>query len=461
MRLLRGRPYPLGPTVVPGGVNVSVWSRSATSVELLLFDAAEDVEPADVVPLDTTDHRTYAYWHAELTGLEPGQLYAWRAPGPWEPARGLRHTVQPLLDPYAKAVVVPRGYRRGGGPGTPGMKSVVTDLAAYDWEGDQPIGRRWGRTVVYELHVRGFTASPSSGVRPPLAGTYAGLVDKIDYLADLGVTAVELMPVQAFDAQDAPPGRTNYWGYTPVSFFAVHPGHAAAGDPLGVLDEFRTMVKKLHRAGIEVILDVVFNHTAEGGADGPTLSWRGLDNRAYYLLEAGDQAGYVDYSGCGNTMNANHSVVRRMILDALHHWVADMHVDGFRFDLASILSRDSAGKPMADPPVLWQIETDPVLAGTKLVAEAWDPGGLYQVGSFVGARWREWNGRFRDDVRAFVRGDPGTVARLPDRLLASPDLYGRRPAEVEHSINFVTSHDGLTLNDLVSGETDDERLRNR
>ena len=360
-----------------------------------------------------------------------------------------------LLDPYGRAIAVPAGYDRfaAGRPnrdaGT-ARKSVVVDMGAYDWEGDRPLGREFTRTVIYELHVKGFTAHPNSGVRAGLAGTYAGLIEKIPYLRDLGITAVELMPVQAFDPQDAPPGRVNYWGYSPVSFFAVHPGYASTADPVGVLDEFRSMVKALHRAGIEVILDVVFNHTAEGGADGPTFCWRGLDDDAYYLFEGEDCARYANFSGCGNTINANHAIVRRMILDSLHHWVADMHVDGFRFDLASILSRDSHGRPMASPPVLWQIETDPVLAGTKLIAEAWDAGGLYQVGSFVGDRWREWNGRFRDDLRAFARGDAGSVARLPNRLLASPDLYGRRRTEVDHSINFITAHDGFTLNDLVS-----------
>ena len=282
-----------------------------------------------------------------------------------------------------------------------------------------------------------------------LAGTYAGLVAKIPYLRSLGITAVELMPVQAFDPQDAPSGLVNYWGYSPVSFFAPHAAYASTRDPLGALDEFRTMVKELHRAGIEVILDVVFNHTAEGGAAGPTFCWRGFDNRAYYLLDPANEATYLDYTGCGNTINANHSVVRRMTVDALHHWVDQMHVDGFRFDLASAMARDAAGTPMANPPVLWQIESDPVLAGTKLIAEAWDVAGLYQLGSFVGDRWREWNGKFRDDIRRFARGDRGTVALLPNRLLASPDLFGGRPAEVEHSINFVSCHDGFTLNDLV------------
>ena len=388
--------------------------------------------------------------------LASGQLYAWRAHGVYDPPRGLRHDPGAvLLDPYGRAIAVPAGYDRfaAGRPNrTAGTarKSVVVDMGAYDWEGDRPLGREFTRTVIYELHVKGFTAHPNSGVRAGLAGTYAGLIEKIPYLTDLGITAAELMPVQAFDPQDAPPGQLNYWGYSPVSFFAVHPGYASTADPPGVLDEFRTMVKALHRAGIEVILDVVFNHTAEGGADGPTFCWRGLDDDAYYLFEGEDCARYANFSGCGNTINANHAIVRRMILDSLHHWVADMHVDGFRFDLASILSRDSHGRPMASPPVLWQIETDPVLAGTKLIAEAWDAGGLYQVGSFVGDRWREWNGRFRDDLRDFSRGGAGSVARLPNRFLASPDLYGRRRTEVDHSINFITAHDGFTLNDLVS-----------
>ncbi len=360
-----------------------------------------------------------------------------------------------LLDPYGLAVAVPKNYDRMAGtrpdrdPRT-AMKSVVADLSGYDWEGDKPLRLSFGRTVIYELHVRGFTAHPNSGVDRSLAGTYAGLIDKIPYLQSLGVTAVELMPVQAFDPQSAPNGLPNYWGYSPVSFFAPHAAYASTGDPLDALDEFRTMVKELHRAGIEVILDVVFNHTAEGDADGPTFCWRGFDNRAYYLLDPANPAHYLDYTGCGNTTNANNAVFRRMAVDALHHWVEQMHVDGFRFDLASAMARDTAGTPTAEPPVLFQIETDPVLAGTKLIAEAWDAAGLYQLGTFAGDRWREWNGKFRDDIRRFVRGDRHTVELLPNRLLASPDLFGGRPAEVEHSINFVACHDGFTLNDLVS-----------
>jgi glycogen operon protein len=244
-------------------------------------------------------------------------------------------------------------------------------------------------------------------------------------------------------------GRVNYWGYAPVSFFAPHHAYSANRDPLGPIDGFRDMVKALHRAGIEVILDVVFNHTAEDGHDGPTVSFRGLDNRAYYILEA-DRARYANYSGCGNTLNANHPVVRRMIVDSLKYWVECMHVDGFRFDLASVLSRDSSGHPMPNPPVLWDIESEPSLAGTKLIAEAWDAAGLYQVGGFIGDAWMEWNGRFRDDVRAFFRGDDGTVPRVAERLLGSPDVYGHKRREAEASVNFVTCHDGFSLNDLVS-----------
>src|SRR6266511_224116 len=257
------------------------------------------------------------------------------------------------------------------------------------------------------------------------------------------------MPVFQFDPQDSPSEKVNYWGYVPVSFFAPHQAYSSRQDPLGPLDEFRDLVKELHRGGIEVILDVVFNHTAEGNHDGPTLSLRGLDNSTYYILDQ-DRARYANYSGTGNTLNANHPIVRRMIVDSLRYWVEAMHVDGFRFDLASILARDASGQPMPDPPVLWDIESEPVLAGTKLIAEAWDAAGLYQVGSFIGDGWKEWNGRFRDDVRSFFRGDPVSVGRVADRLVGSPEIYGHEEREAEQSVNFVTCHDGFTLNDLVS-----------
>ncbi|OPY04615.1 MAG: Glycogen debranching enzyme [Syntrophus sp. PtaB.Bin001] len=359
-----------------------------------------------------------------------------------------------LLDPYGKCVAKPAGYsrdaaRRPGENTATAMKSVVADVATYDWEGDIQLRIPFTKTVIYELHVGGFTKHPSSGIDAAKRGTYAGLIEKIPYLQDLGISAVELLPVFAFDEQDGPPGLCNYWGYSPISFFAPHPGYSSSSDPLGVLDEFRDMVKALHRAGIEVILDVVYNHTAEGDSDGPTFCFRGLSNEEYYILDT-DKASYSDYTGCGNTLNANEPIFRRLILDSLRYWVSEMHVDGFRFDLASILSRDKNGRPMPSPPILWDIESDPVLANVKVIAEAWDAAGLYQVGSFVGDSWKEWNGRFRDDVRAFLKGDNGRVRGIAQRLLGSPDIYGYEEREPEQSINFVTCHDGFTLNDLVS-----------
>ena len=449
-----GNPFPLGSRPEHGGVNFSVYSRHAQRVELLLYGSAHASEPSRVIVLEAHRHRTWDYWHVFLPGIGPGQIYAWRMHGPFDPAKGFRFDGDKvLLDPYGRGIAVPRDFRRGAacGPGRNdawALKSVVADDNAYDWEGDQPLRHPFSQTVIYEAHVRGFTRHPSSRVPARVRGTYAGLVEKIPYLVDLGITAVELMPVFQFDAHDAPPGHVNYWGYAPVSFFAPHVAYASNRRPLKVLDEFRDMVKAMHRAGLEVILDVVYNHTAEGDEHGPCLAFRGLDNVTYYML--GERGEYANYSGCGNTLNANQAVVRRLILDSLRYWVRVMHVDGFRFDLAAILSRDEQGCPLARPPVLWDIDSDPALAGTKLIAEAWDAAGLYQVGNFAGDHWKEWNGRFRDDVRSFVRGDPGMVPAVADRLLGSPALYGGTPREPAQSINFVTSHDGFTLHDLVS-----------
>jgi isoamylase len=450
-----GRSFPLGATVLAEGVNFSVFSRQASRLDLLLFDDAASTHPARVIELDPRTHRTYHYWHVFVPGIRPGQIYAYRADGPFDPRRGLRFDpTKALLDPYGRAVVVPDGYSRHaasqyGENNATTMKSVVVDPYAYDWEGDAPLRRPFATTVIYEMHVAGFTRHPSSGVAPKRRGTYAGMIEKIPYLHDLGITAVELLPLFQFDRQDCPLGLVNYWGYSPVSFFAPHAGYSSRKDPLGPVDEFRDLVKALHRAGIEVILDVVYNHTAEGNAEGPTLCFRGLANEVYYILE-NDRAHYSNYTGTGNTLNANQSIVRRMILDSARYWVTHMHVDGFRFDLASILSRDETGRPLERPPVLWDIDSDPVLAGIKQIAEAWDAAGLYQVGSFFGDNWKEWNGRFRDDVRGFVKSDSGTVRLLAQRALGSPDIFGHQEREPEQSINFVTCHDGFTLNDLVS-----------
>jgi isoamylase len=450
-----GRPHPLGTTLTGDGANLSLFSRHATGVELLFFDREDDAAPSRIVPLDPAANRTYHYWHTFVPGISPGQLYGFRVAGPAAPELGLRFDAEKLLlDPYGKAVVVPPGYTRNAATAprdnaATAMKSVVVDPSAYDWEGDEPLRHPAARTIIYEMHVRGFTRHPSSGVSEATRGTYAGLIEKIPHLSQLGITAVELLPVFHFDALDCPPGRVNYWGYAPISYFAPHPAYSSRKSPLGPVDEFRDMVKALHRAGIEVILDVVFNHTAEGDHRGPTLSFRGIDNRSYYILENGG-AQYANYSGCGNTLNANHPIVRRMIVDSLRYWVDQMHVDGFRFDLASILSRDANGHPLPNPPVLWDIECDPALAGTKLIAEAWDAAGLYQVGSFLGDAWREWNGKFRDDVRDFFRSEPGSLRRVADRMVGSPEIYGHKQREAEQSVNFVTCHDGFTLNDLVS-----------
>jgi len=449
------RSSPVGATVFADGTNFSVYSKHATEIELLLFDCADDAQPKRVISINPATNRTYHYWHVFVPGVRAGQIYGYRVNGPFDPAIGMRFDPSKiLLDPYGRATVFPKSYSRDaarvkGDNAATAIKSVVTDPSTYEWEGDAPPKKPSSQTIVYEMHVRGFTRDPSSGVTDKNRGTFAGVIEKIPYLQQLGITAVELLPIFQFDSQDSPPGRVNYWGYAPVSFFAPHQAYSSRQDPLGPLDEFRDMVKALHRAGIEVILDVVFNHTGEGNHDGPTLSFRGFDNTTYYILEQ-DRSFYANYSGTGNTLNANHPIVRRMIIDSLRYWVEEMHVDGFRFDLAAILARDDSGRVMPNPPVLWDIESDPALAGAKLIAEAWDAAGLYQVGSFIGDSWKEWNGRFRDDVRSFFRGEEGSVTRFADGLIGSPAIYGHKEREAEQSVNFITCHDGFTLNDLVS-----------
>ena len=449
-----GNTSPLGATVCDGGVNFSVFARDCSGIELLLFNKANDATASRIIPLDPKRNRTYHYWHTFVPDIGSGQLYGYRVAGPLKPQRGQRFDKGKLLiDPYGRAVSMPVGYCRKAAcvPGdnvAQSIKSVVADPRGYDWEGDMPLKRSYSRTIIYEMHIAGFTKHPSSGVSAEKRGTYAGLIEKIPYLQELGITAVELLPVFQFDPLDAPSGLCNYWGYSPISFFAPHAAYSSRKDPLGPLNEFRDMVKALHRAGIEVILDVVYNHTSEGNQNGPTFCYRGFANDVYYCLDP--SGAHVDHSGCGNTLNTNHHVVRRLIIDSLNYWVKEMHIDGFRFDLASILSRDGQGHPLKNPPIIWDIESDPALAGIKLIAEAWDVGGLYQVGSFIGDSWKEWNGEFRDDVRSFLKGDNGVIYRFVSRLLASPDIYGHQEREPEQSINFVTCHDGFTLNDLVS-----------
>jgi len=454
--VLRGQSYPLGATVCPGGVNFCVFSKNATAIDLLLFDDIHSPEPSRIIQFDPQANKTFYYWHGFVPDIGMGQIYAYRVYGPYNPDKGLRfNSNKVLLDPYARAVVGWRRYDRAAAIHAEdncaqALRGVVLDPNNYDWEGDMPLQIPYAKTIIYEMHVGGFTRHPNSGVTPEKRGTYAGVIEKIPYLKELGITAVELLPIHEFDEQDVRPGLKNYWGYSTVSFFAPHRAYSSRLDPLGHVDEFRDMVKALHRAGIEVILDVVFNHSAEGDHRGPTLSFKGFENQAYYILDAKRPEYYANYSGCGNTLKANHEIVGQMIIDSLRYWVASMHVDGFRFDLASVLSRSRTGHPLEDPPILWSIESDPILAGTKIIAEAWDAGGLYQVGSFIGERFAEWNGPFRDDVRRFVKSDSNTVSRVAARILGSPDIYQQPDREITRSINFVTCHDGFTLNDLVS-----------
>lgn len=453
-RISAGHCQQLGAQVEQGGVNFAIWGRFAREMELLLFAHEQDEQP-EVIRLVAPLHRSGYYWHVHVAGLKSGQLYGWRIPSLLLAMPGNHWEADKvLLDPYAKRVVLPANYDRRraamAGSNLKGCpKSAVIDMAAYDWEGDKHPRHPLSASVVYEMHIGGFTKDPSSGLPAPKRGTYAGLIEKIPYLVSLGVTAVELLPVFQFDPQDARPGKSNYWGYSPIGFFAPHAEYACDKRVTGALDEFRDMVKALHQAGIEVILDVVYNHTAEGDDTGPTFCYRGLDNSAFYILDESREHN-TNYSGCGNTLNASHPMTKRMITDSLRFWKEEMHVDGFRFDLAAILSRDKNGQPLNDPPTLLAIDSDYNLADTKIFAEAWDASGLNQVGRMAGARWREWNGHFRDDVRAFVKGDENMVSRLATRLCGSPDIYHAPYADPHKSLNFVTCHDGFTLWDLVS-----------
>ena len=438
---------PFGAMSGPSGVKFSVFSRSATGMSVLLYDKPTDREPKEVLPLDPDTDRWGDVWNLNVPGLSDGQLYHLQASGPYDPDRGQYFDAAArLIDPYAKALAGTYG-RSSDGIIRPPKCVVVEDT--FDWGNDRPIRRPMAESIIYEMHVRGFTRSRSSGVEHP--GTYLGVIEKIPYLKSLGVTAVELMPVHEFPIRDINGNKKtlpNYWGYDPMAFFAPHRGYAADQSPGGQVNEFKTMVKALHEAGIEVILDVVFNHTCEGNQDGPTLSFRGLENQVYYILSEGKY--FANYSGCGNTINSNHPVVREMIFHCLRSWVQNYHIDGFRFDLASILSRDRHGNLIPNAPMVELIAEDPVLADTKIIAEAWDAAGAYQVGSFGNHRWAEWNGRYRDDVRGFWRGDGGTLGPMATRLAGSSDLYGHSGRPPHCSVNFITSHDGFTMNDLVS-----------
>jgi isoamylase len=452
-----GCPHPLGATPSPSGVNFSLASSNAIGVELLLFSAHDSLEPFQTVRFDPYVNKTFHFWHAFVRDLKPGVHYAYRVDGRADSAGQRFNRNKVLIDPYARGNSHSLWDRDSAC--TPednlptSMRSVVIDPSGYDWEGDMPLKRPMEESIIYEAHVRGFTQSSTSCVRHP--GTFAGLIEKIPYLKDLGVNAVELLPIFDFDetavlrVMDGKPLH-NYWGYSTIGYFAPQSSYCLEPESGRHLREFRDLVKAMHKAGIEVILDVVFNHTDEGNHQGPTYSFKGIDNRSYYLLVPRELQYYMDFSGCGNTFNCNHPIAQKLIIDCLRYWVRETHVDGFRFDEGSILSRGEDGAPAVHPPLVWQIELDEDLADTKLIAEAWDAAGLYQIGHFPGDRWAEWNGRYRDDVRRFVRGDPGLVGAIASRLGGSSDIYQYRGGSPLNTINFVTCHDGFTLNDLVS-----------
>jgi glycogen operon protein len=467
-----GSPLPLGAHREEDGVNFALFSRHATGVVLEFYEHSDDAEPAQAIPLDPVANRTGDVWHIWVRGIHSGQLYGYRVQGPYEPKRGHRFNPNKLLlDPLAPAITYRKDWDFAPALGydpedarqdlsyseqddAGAMPKSVFIQEHFDWEGDEPLRRPLADTVIYETHVRGLTIHESADVEHP--GSYRGLTEKIPYFKDLGITAVELMPVQEFneDGVDRVNPETgeelkNYWGYNPVAFLAPESFYCSRGTVGHQVLAFKEMVKALHAADLEVIIDVVLNHTAEGHQLGPTFSLRGVDNVIYYLLDENPRF-YQDYTGTGNTVKADHPVVRDLILATLRHWVVHMHVDGFRFDLASVLGRDEAGHLLADPPLLERIAEDPILREAKLIAEAWDVGGAYQVGGFAERRWAEWNGRYRDDVRRFWRGDAGMLGDFAQRITGSADLYQGAGKGPERSINYVTAHDGFTLNDLVS-----------
>ncbi len=452
-KISAGDCHHLGAHVTKEGVNFAIWGRYAKVMELLLFKDVNDSDP-EIIEISSAKHRSSYYWHVFVHGLKDGQIYAWRVKEVVAEVPGNIFDPQKvLLDPYALRIIFPKNYNRtynrfvGDNIGFC-AKNAVIDMSKYDWEKDTNPKIPLSSNVIYEMHVAGFTKGKKSGVSEKLKGTYLGLIEKIPYLKDLGINTVELLPVFQFDKFDALPGKMNYWGYAPMSFFAIHGEYSTNNDDIyAPLNEFRDMVKAFHKAGIEVILDVVYNHTSEGDTDGPLLSYKGLDNNAYYILD--NDKRYKNYSGCGNTVNASHPMVKRLINDSLHFWTEQMHVDGFRFDLACILSRDVNGEPLNDPPTTLAIDSDYRLADIKLIAEPWDAGGLYQVGRMAGDKWREWNGQFRDDLRSFMRGDCGMIHRFANRLLGSPDIYNH-DTDPQKSVNFITCHDGFTLWDLLS-----------
>ncbi len=464
-----GNPYRLGAILEDGGVNFALFSKHATQVSLLFFEE-NGKPPVHRISLDPKENKTGDVWHIFVYGIREGQRYGYIVDGSWEPSQGHRFNPNKLLiDPYSKSITggfhwdrkTAYAYVKDSVEGDLSfskeksfdseVRGQVISTTNFDWERDKPLQISMADTIIYEMHVRGFTIDRSSGAQHP--GSYLGIIEKIPYLNDLGITTVELLPVQAFNElenfkTDPLTGRKlrNYWGYSTLGFFAPESWYASKHHGNESVTEFKEMVKALHQSKIEVILDVVYNHSGEGNEYGPHISFKGFDNSIYYMLEDGRH--YKNYSGCGNTLNCNHPVVKNMILDSLRYWVVDMHVDGFRFDLAAILGRDKDGNWMPNYSLLSEISHDPILSSAKIIAEGWDAAGLYKVGGFPEG-WSEWNGKFRDDMRAFVKGDEGKAGEIAKRISGSPDLFLER-GNPYHSINFITSHDGFTLHDLVS-----------
>ncbi|MFM9109689.1 MAG: glycogen debranching protein [Prochlorococcaceae cyanobacterium] len=447
-----GHPWPLGASVSTRGVNFSLVAPLATRVELLLFSHGAAPEPKRVIELDSR-HRSGDHWHVEVEGEGIGCCYGYRVFGPLQPGGHAFNPSKVLLDPCARAISGWDGYRRGmavgGVPNTAScLKGVVTERDRFDFTAAPRPRHPWRRSVIYELHVGGFSQGAGSPVAPERQGRFLGLIDALPWLQELGVTAIELLPVMAFDPQDAPTGRSNHWGYSPISWMAPHPDYLMAADPLQARQEVRDLVAACHRAGLEVILDVVYNHTSEGNQAGPTLSWRGFADSLYYHLSA--RGDYLDVSGCGNSIAANRPLVRRLIRESLRCWAVELGVDGFRFDLGIALARGEALDPLERPPLFEEIEADPELSDIKLISEPWDCGGLYKLADFTARRVAAWNGRCRVDVRRFWKADERTTWSLGQRLSGDPDLFEGLPAPAGRTITFLTAHDGFTLMDLVS-----------
>ncbi len=482
-QISEGRPEILGATPSGNGVNFAVYSKNAERVVLDLFDSPDAKQPSFSIDFDPVKNKTGSVWHIFVEGLSAGTLYLFRADGPYNPPLGHRFNFNKyLFDPYAKAFSqgsVFQSYNRQRELGLAGVengklsdlsnfpKCVVVDDSDFDWQGDKPLNYPLSETVIYEAHLKGYTASQTSEVSAP--GTYKGFVEKIPYLKKLGITSVELMPIFEFDEHETgainpKTGETlsNYWGYSTIGFFAPKTTYAFDRTPGASVREFKTLVRELHKAGIEVILDVVFNHTAEGNEHGYTFCFRGLENSAYYMLPENEKQYYHNFSGCGNTVNAAHPVTTKLILDSLRYWVGEMHVDGFRFDLAAALCRDQKSYMQNFPFLTNAISEDSILCHSKIIAEPWDCGGGYLVGGFPGGRWSEWNDRYRNDIRRFIRGDEGVATAAATRLAGSSDLYNHSGRNPDASINFVSCHDGFPMNDIVSynGKHNDENGEN-